>query len=318
MRCVRFPGLRAYLDRLLDDIALGAAGRGMRGTAVGSLVQRTTERLDYIIRRDQIEPENLQSESRELLGWFRYFAQADQFGQYLLAVDRAFTAIESVLASQQAGLLRARRSPPWRRPLLIHFRPTASLYRWRVESEATRITLPTPMIVLDANRFSALARQMTGAKRTSCASESMLTHEYRSVAAALCAAGGVSDRATGAVHDLQESFDRVNQDYFSGQCQRPRLTWGSRETIRKFGHYDFVQDLVMLSRTLDDPEVPAFVIDHVMHHELLHKKHGLRWQEGRRLAHMPEFRHEERTFQRYHEADRFLETLSRSLRGARC
>ena len=250
--------------------------------------------------------EDLSAESRELLGWFRYFAQDVHFGNYLLAVDRALAAC------------RARPGRRWREPLLVHFRPTTSLYRWRVSADGTRIILPTPMIVLGDDQFVALAAQMAGFPRSSCVSRSMLTPEYRRVAALLSENGGTADRTSGVAHDLNASFERVNAEYFEGQCERPRLTWSARETLRKFGHYDFVQDLVMLSRTLDAPEVPTFVVDHVMHHELLHKKHGFRWQQGRRHAHLPAFRREERTFRHYREADSFLESLSRSLRCARC
>jgi hypothetical protein len=46
-----------------------------------------------------------------------------------------------------------------------------------------------------------------------------------------------------------------------------------------------------------------------MHHELLHKKHGLRWERGRSHAHTGEFRREERMFEKYHEADQYLHAL---------
>ncbi len=302
MRCVRFSGLRAYLERLLDDIALGVTGQRMHGEAVGTLIQRTSERLDYVAQRDELTAECLSTESRELLGWFRYFSDEAHFRSYLLAVDAAVAAF------------RERPAKAWHGPLLVHFRPSSSLYRWRVGREGTRITLPTPMIVLAPAEFAALAAQMAGVTRHNSAGRSMLTPEYRRVAGELAAAGGIADRPIGHTHDLHASFDRVNLEYFDGGVERPRLTWGSRHTLRKFGHYDFVQDLVMLSRTLDAPEVPAFVIDHVMHHELLHKKHGIRYQRGRRHAHLPEFRSEERSFRHYREADQFLQSLSRELR----
>ena len=59
--------------------------------------------------------------------------------------------------------------------------------------------------------------------------------------------------------------------------QRPGLVWSRQLTGRKFGHYDFIQDTVMLSRTLDHHDVPALLVDYIMYHELLHKKHGIRW-----------------------------------------
>ena len=97
--------------------------------------------------------------------------------------------------------------------------------------------------------------------------------------------------------------------------QRP-LLWVLRTdfglTGTKFGHYEFVHDQLCISSTLDRPDVPAFVIDHVMHHELLHKKHGFRWQGTRQHTHTHAFRADERTFPHYEEAACFLDQISAS------
>ena len=67
-----------------------------------------------------------------------------------------------------------------------------------------------------------------------------------------------------------------------------------------FGHYEFVGDSIVVSSVLDDEDVPAFVVDFIMFHELLHKKHGLRWRAGRAMAHTPAFRQDERRLTRDH------------------
>jgi hypothetical protein len=72
----------------------------------------------------------------------------------------------------------------------------------------------------------------------------------------------------------------------------------------------------MVSVSLDDPKVSAFVVDFVMYHELLHKKHGVMTVNGRRLAHSPGFRADERQFVEYHEAERQLHELALRQRGA--
>ena len=86
----------------------------------------------------------------------------------------------------------------------------------------------------------------------------------------------------GAVHDLAASFQRVNQQYFASGIARPNLEWSRAFTGRIFGHYDFLHDRLMVSRTLDQAAVPAFVVDFIVYHELLHKRHGVRWGGGRR------------------------------------
>jgi hypothetical protein len=114
----------------------------------------------------------------------------------------------------------------------------------------------------------------------------------------------------GRAHDLNEIFVRVNKAYFGGLMPKPILTWNRTLTARKFGHYQPSRDTVMISVTLDDPEVPAFVIDFVMYHELLHKKHGSMIVNGRRLSHSQAFRAEERRFAHYNEAERLIHELA--------
>jgi len=66
----------------------------------------------------------------------------------------------------------------------------------------------------------------------------------------------------------------------------------------------------MMSVTLDDRAVPARVLDFVMYHELLHKKHGSLIVNGRRLAHSLAFREEERLYAGYHDAERQIKVLA--------
>jgi hypothetical protein len=66
----------------------------------------------------------------------------------------------------------------------------------------------------------------------------------------------------------------------------------------------------MISIALDRRDVPPYVIDQVMHHELLHKKLGTNYINGRTISHTPEFRAEEQRFKHYQEAQAFLAKLS--------
>jgi hypothetical protein len=118
--------------------------------------------------------------------------------------------------------------------------------------------------------------------------------------------------AAGAIHDLVTSFQRVNQAYFGNQMAEPHLVWNSRLTIRKFGHFQWDTDTVMVSRTLDQPQVPEFVVDYVMYHELLHKKLGTRLVNSRRMVHTGLFRKQEASYARLEEAQNFLNRISRT------
>lgn len=92
----------------------------------------------------------------------------------------------------------------------------------------------------------------------------------------------------------------------------PRLSWSKTRSRRRFGHQDPDHDCIVISRVLDDPEVPAFVLDYVVHHELLHIVHPPRQGSGgKRIVHHKAFREAEARFPRRDEAERWLERLAR-------
>lgn len=121
--------------------------------------------------------------------------------------------------------------------------------------------------------------------------------------------------AKGRVHDLEASFHRVNSAHFNGLLKKPGMRWGSVTAKRTFGSYRFSEDRLTISPALDAEEIPAWVLDFVVFHELLHKAHGLTTKGNRRYAHTAAFRAAERAHPRYTEAEAFLKKLSRGRRG---
>lgn len=122
--------------------------------------------------------------------------------------------------------------------------------------------------------------------------------------------------STGRSRDLAEVFDRVNRRYFSGTLHRPHLKWSRRSTFRKFGHYQYDTDTILISCSLDTDQVPDYVLDYLMFHELLHKEHGLRQIGTRSYAHTPAFRKAEEQFPRLANARRFLESYSQKIKNS--
>ena len=91
---------------------------------------------------------------------------------------------------------------------------------------------------------------------------------------------------------LLQSFVRINAQFFYNTMELPNLIWG-RDSINKLGSYDYGTDTVSMSKILkDDLEL----LDYVMYHELLHKKHKFKSKYGRTHAHTKAFRDDEKKY----------------------
>ena len=132
----------------------------------------------------------------------------------------------------------------------------------------------------------------------------------------------------GSVWDLADLFDRVNRGYFDGTLERPMLGWTQRPITYRWGWYSSMvrpNGLIVINCLLDDPEVPAFVLEGTMHHEMLHMLTDAKVVNGRRVVHTPEFRDAERAFERFPELrpeyrkvlNRYARRLSRASRRRR-
>ena len=62
------------------------------------------------------------------------------------------------------------------------------------------------------------------------------------------------------------------------------------------GRYDATHHTIFVGRLFDAPTIPAYVIEYVMFHEMLHVKHQTRVRDSRIIVHTPEFKIEERNF----------------------
>jgi predicted metal-dependent hydrolase len=122
-----------------------------------------------------------------------------------------------------------------------------------------------------------------------------------------------SQDSRGQHFDLEAIFHKVNQAYFNGEMPKPNLVWNKTLTHRKFGHYHSASDTVMLSISLDRASIPAYVLEFVMYHELLHKQIGTKNHKGRQYAHTQAFREAEAKFPRREQAEAALNRLGRSL-----
>lgn len=115
-------------------------------------------------------------------------------------------------------------------------------------------------------------------------------------------------RTDGKVFDLQEVFDRINARYFEGQVTaqiswgRRTQSFGPRRSVR-LGSYCVEDQLIRIHPGLDRPWVPAFYLEWVVFHEMLHAVHPVRRVNGRNEFHGPTFTSAERSYENYAQAN---------------
>src|SRR5207244_11967448 len=97
--------------------------------------------------------------------------------------------------------------------------------------------------------------------------------------------------------------------YFDNKLEMPILSWSQRRTYRIFGHHDPVLTRIVISRTVDAENVPRYVLEYIMYHEMLHTIHRPKIVNGRWYYHTQAFREAEKRFAYFDEASKWFEEL---------
>lgn len=124
----------------------------------------------------------------------------------------------------------------------------------------------------------------------------------------------------GCRFDLQDVLEGIKQQHFAGKLE-VEITWGRavkqrrRRSIR-LGSYQAEHGLIRLHRALDQPWVPAYVIEAIVFHEMLHADIAVERHGSRRCIHSPEFRRREALFPAHQRSEAWLrKNLDRLLRS---
>ena len=111
---------------------------------------------------------------------------------------------------------------------------------------------------------------------------------------------------------LLSRFKVINEGYFNGMMTEPNLKWG-QESFRKLGHYEYSSDTIVISKVfskaVDDEKVRG-LLDYVLYHEMLHKKHQYDHTKKRARHHTKAFKEDEK---KWHDPD--VERKLRSFLG---
>jgi hypothetical protein len=117
----------------------------------------------------------------------------------------------------------------------------------------------------------------------------------------------------GQWHNLDEIFERLNQQFFDGLLGRPQLGWSRRPSRSMLGHFDPSHNAIIISRIFDQPvpggPPPLLALEYVMFHEMLHLRFPVDHTGSRRRVHTREFREAEKKFPSWKEAKELLKKL---------
>ena len=108
---------------------------------------------------------------------------------------------------------------------------------------------------------------------------------------------------------LEESFNRVNEKYLMGLMSMPNF--GLRNSTQLLGTFEYSTDTVTITSWLLEHQE---LLDYVMYHELLHKKHKFSSHGSRHCSHTKEFREEEHKFEQWEILEKQLNNLVRTQR----
>lgn len=113
----------------------------------------------------------------------------------------------------------------------------------------------------------------------------------------------------GVHYDLEEVFQRLNQQFFDGLLGQPQLGWSRSASRSMLGHFDPSHNAIVISRIFDRPATPELALEYVVFHEMLHLRYPVDHTGARRRVHTREFRQAEKQFPRLREAKEILKRL---------
>lgn len=193
----------------------------------------------------------------------------------------------------------------------------------RVEEGTTVVRVHHMFLDADDSTQFALCRYLKDGERLASEAVGAYIDANQQRIRPLKRPGTVAGTAKGQRHDLQASFDRINDEYFQGMVDAT-IRWGRRTTPRngerrtsiKLGTYCAHSKMIRIHPALDQDWVPRYFVEYVVFHEMLHHMFPMPMLHGRRQLHTPELLAAERRFRHYARALRWEQkNLGRLLRA---
>jgi hypothetical protein len=109
--------------------------------------------------------------------------------------------------------------------------------------------------------------------------------------------------------DLAEILEGLKRRFFQNQLPLLRVGWTLRRSQTILGHYDSAHRTISISRWLDSPRVPRYLVEYLVFHEMLHAIYPVERNGHRRVVHSRRFRAAEKKFPKYDQARRRLKLI---------
>ena len=127
-----------------------------------------------------------------------------------------------------------------------------------------------------------------------------------------------AERGQSSVHPIEAYARDLNLTYLNGRSTA-RVVWGRRSTRRsrrsiRFACYDPERNMIIMNRKLDNPDIPAYFVEYILFHEMLHEVLGIGSRaDGRRDIHGSLFKLMESTYPDFDKAQRYEKELCKRL-----
>ncbi|NJM67906.1 MAG: M48 family metallopeptidase [Acaryochloris sp. RU_4_1] len=286
-----------------------------KGQTLIQLLQQTTQEIEDLCDRQQATPANLTGQSRQIYCWLKFLLRDDHLSIHIRAVHQFQALVQHTLAQKKSlndKIKQLKNINNW----TIELTNMSALYRCQLGSDLWAIKINEGFILAASSVMQAIVESLLfgkSPKTTHILNDFSLSEEFAELLLSIeLSVDELEETAQGSSYNLDEIFEAVNCTYFSSTLDKPKLCWSRTYSKRKFGHYEPTRDQVVISLNLDAKRVPRYVVEFVMYHELLHKVHGLRTQNGRQRVHSPAFRVDERQFKQYSKAQEYLNHLARA------
>jgi len=194
--------------------------------------------------------------------------------------------------------------------LLTLTEDSPTIVSWReTPGGGLRIRLHRILLEADEAVFSEVAEGIRRDRNRFPLTWEFIRRRRESLIRSDCRAPRLSTK--GRVYELDRIYAEINERYFGNEVTAG-ITWG-RNTRKRgvrqrtLGCYDERTHLIRINPCLDRKNIPLYVIENVVYHEMLHAYLGIQTVGGRRRMHTPRFRRMERCFLHYDQARKWEE-----------